>query len=340
MELRLIENIHPDTWDMTISNYDSKYLFHNSSWLKLLEETNSGKAVKFEIIENGAVIGYFSAVLIKKGPFRILGSPLQGWTTNYMGPIVNKGFDTKQFVNALDEICRIQGIHHVELCNPILDNEIMHKQGFDITEGITYIVPLSTDEDKMWKRCHRTKCRQAINRARRNGLIVEDNYNISFTDEFYEELKEVFAKQGLVPTYSIERVKKLFSILTPDQFFSLQVKHDSKIIATGIFLHDDRSVIGFGATSWREFQGLNPNELLWWELITRAAQMGLKQLDMSGKGSFKPKFGGDKMTVYKYSKSYSYFAKAGREAYKSLFYIKQKMKGKYFNYFKNRKKSS
>jgi hypothetical protein len=329
MELEFLENIQPDAWDKKILHFDTKFLFHQSDWLKFLEETQKGKTVRFKIIDNGKVEGYFVGLIIKKGPIKILGSPLSGWTTNYMGPIVNKGFDVEKFLITLEDLCRQWRIHHIELCNPVLDHDIMHKMGFHISEGITHIIPLSLDENQMWKRLHRTKCRQAINRAKRNGLIVKENYDASFIDEYYQELREVFSKQGLVPTYGIERVRSLFKNLKPDLFFALQVEHKNKIIATGIFPHDDRSVVGFGAASWKKYQGLNPNELLWWEVMTIAAEMGLKQLDMSGKGSFKPKFGAEKVPVYRYSKSYSIFAKTGREVYKFIFYAKQKIKGKF-----------
>lgn len=65
--------------------------------------------------------------------------------------------------------------------------------------------------------------------------------------------------------------------------------------------------------------------------MTLSSRMGLRQLDMSGKGSFKPKFGGKEVPVYRYTKSYSIFAKYGREMYKFAFYAKQRVRGKFFN---------
>lgn len=235
MKLELIEDIHPDNWDKLIAHFDSKVVFHQSGWLNFLKETQRGKIVRFKILDNGKIEGYFAGLIIKKGPIKILGSPLRGWITDYMGPIVNEGFDCEKFLNALDDICRQKGIHHIELCNPFLDRDIMYKRGFSITKKITYIVPLSSDENQMWKKLHRTSCRKAINKAIRNGLIVEEKYDSDFINEFYRELQEVFAKQGLVPTYNIERVKALFKNLKPESLFALQVKYDDKIIATGIF---------------------------------------------------------------------------------------------------------
>ncbi|MFC1966399.1 hypothetical protein ACFLWI_05585, partial [Chloroflexota bacterium] len=207
MELELIEEIQPDAWDEAISHFDTKFLFHQSSWLNFLEETQPGKAIKFRITNNGQVEGYFAGLLLKKGPFRILGSPLVGWTTNYMGPIVNKGFDLERFLKALDDMCRQWRIHHIELLNPFLSPDIMRKMGFSVSEGSTFIVSLSPDEEQMWKKLKKKSCRYPINKARREGIIVEENTDSSFIDEYYRELEEVFAKQHLVPTYPIDRVR-------------------------------------------------------------------------------------------------------------------------------------
>lgn len=328
IKLELIENIQPDAWNETISNYDSKFLFHQSAWLNFLEETQNGKTVKFKIVDNGKIEGYFVGLLIKKGPINILGSPLPGWTTDYMGPIVNKGFNIEQFLNALDNVCQQFRIHHVELCNPFLEPDIMHKMGFSISEGTTYVVPLFSNEDQMWKKL-KSECRNRIRKGMKNGLVIEDCNDPSFVDEYYAQLKEVFVKQQLVPTYPIERIRSLFRNLTPNLLFALQVKYDDKIVATGIFPHDDRLVYFFGGASWSKFHEACPNELLHWTVMTLSAKLGISQYDMCGSGSFKPKFGGNKVTIYKYSKSYSILAKLGREAYKSIFYAKQRLKGKY-----------
>lgn len=327
MKLEYIENTQPDSWDKAISDFDSKFLFHHSAWLSFLEETQHGKVIRFRIVEHGKVKGYFVGLLIKKGPIKILGSPLSGWTTEYMGPIVNKGFDWDKFLIALDDICRQWRIHHVELCNPFLDPDMMRKKGYAVSEGITYIVSLSSNEDQMWKNLKKKSCQYAIRKAKKEGLIVQENSTPFFIDEYYRELKEVFAKQRLIPTYPIERVRSLFKNLQPNSLFALQVKNGDEIIATGVFPHDDRCIYFFGGASWIRFHYLCPNELLHWTAMTLSAKLGIQQYNMCGGGSFKPKFGGEQVPVYRFYKSYSIAARLGREIFKSVFYAKQKLRG-------------
>jgi len=57
-------------------------------------------------------------------------------------------------------------------------------------------------------------------------------------DEYYEQLKDVFAKQGLVPTYNVERVRALVKNLEPTGRILLvraRAIQKGSAFATGIF---------------------------------------------------------------------------------------------------------
>jgi hypothetical protein len=327
MILEPIDNIDPQEWEEAISDYDFKYLFHRSIWLRFLEETQPGKILKFKIMNNGRVEGYLAGLLVRKGPLNIWGSPLPGTTTNYMGPIVNKHFNTEDFIKALDDFSRTHKIHHVELVSPFLNKDVMEGVGYTVFKDITYVVSLTPNEDLMWKKL-KSECRNRIRKGINNGLTVEDTDDPTFVREYYNELLEVFGRQGLVPTYPIERVKSLFANLKPNNLLALQVKSKDIVVATGLFPYDDRCVYFFGGASWTKYQSLCPNELLHWTAMTIAAKIGIKEYDMTGGGTFKPKFGGIQLNVYGYHKSYTLLAKYGRSIYKSLFRVKQKIEGK------------
>ena len=90
MKLEIISDMAPQAWDEAIEAFDTKCLFHQSGWLRFIEETQGAKSLRFRIAENENQHGYFVGLVVKKGPLKILGSPLPGWTTDYMGPVVNK----------------------------------------------------------------------------------------------------------------------------------------------------------------------------------------------------------------------------------------------------------
>jgi len=327
MELKPIENISPKEWDKIISPFDSKAIFHQSAWLDYIEKTQGVKRRLLKIEENNKIVGYFPCFIFNKGFFKILGSPCIGWVTNFMGPVVNKNFDQKEFIHALEKYCKSQKIAHIEISNLILEPIIMRSYRFHCRKDITYIIDLSSDEEKMWKNL-RSECRTSIRKAMNNNLIVEDTNDPRIIDEYYSQLKKVFARQRLVPTYSWRTPQVLFNCLKKeDLLFSLQVKYGQEVIATGLFPHDDKCVYFFGGASRQKFYHLRPNNILHWEAMKIAAQRGILKYDMGG-GLFKQRFGGRLIKKYHCYKSYNLFAKFSREIYKYQFRISQRLKGK------------
>ncbi len=327
MELELITDMDEKTWDEAIEAFDTKYLFHQSIWLRFLEETQGAKTLRFRINEGGKTLGYFAGLTVQKGPLRILGSPLPGWTTEYMGPVVNADFDFGKFLDALDGACRHLRIHHVELCSRSLDPDLMRSHGYCVQDSSTYIVPLSADEGWMYRNLDR-KCRQNIRKGQSNKLVVEDCDDPAAVDDYYEQLMDVFAKQKLVPSYSVGRVRSMFEILRPGNISVLRVRNECEVIASSLWTYDNRTVYLFGASSWRRTQNLYPNELLYWTGIVMFGRKGLPQLDMCGDGKYKEKYGAKLVPVYKCSKSYNIVARIGREAYRKAFMTKQKLNGR------------
>jgi hypothetical protein len=335
IELEPIHDIHPDVWDRLIADYSTRLLFHQSAWLDFLEETQKGRILRFRILQKGATEGYFTGLLVRKGFFKILGSPLIGWKTDHMGPVVNPRFDMAGFINALDDTCRAMGVHLVQVANPQLDPAIMRHMGYDRDGWMVMVVPLSHNEESMWKAIS-GKCRNRIRKGLEHRLTVEDWNGPGFEKEYYSQLVEVFAKQRARPYYSLEMVRSLLKHLGPDHLKPLCARFENNIVATGIFVYDDRHVYSFGSSSRTEFQKLYPNELLFWTVMTHFGKQGKKDFCIGANyrtpetgGVFKEKFKGHQEPVYRYTKCYSMLARAGREfhkySYRTREWIKQRL---------------
>ena len=328
MELTILKNIKDKKWNNLIENFETRSLFHQSAWLNFLKQTQKAEIIKFQILEKDKIVGYFVALLEKRGPFKILSSPRPGYNTPHLGPIVNKNFDRQEFISTLDKYCRLEKFDQLEISNPYLNAEIMEKNKFCSRQGTTYLVELFENESKMWMNLKKKSCRYSIHKAEKNDLIVEDTDDPKMINEYYRQLKQVFGKQKLTPTYQKERIISLFNCLKKENLlFSLQVKYEDKIIATGFFPHDNQTVYFFGGASWLEYHYLCPNDLVQWTLMKLAAKNGIKKYDMGGTSNFKSKFGGELMQTYHWYKSYNLLAKIGRSIYQNQFKILQKIKG-------------
>jgi hypothetical protein len=333
MEIVSINNIDDDAWDEAICEFDYHFLFHRSCWLRFLEETQAATPLRFKIIENGKVVGFFAGLMVKKGFLRILGSPLPKWETEYIGPVCNYDIDTASFLDALDRICRKMKIHHIEIGSPIFKPEMMKIRGYDCDEWQSFFIPISNNNGEMWENLT-GKCRNRIRRGIKNSLTVEDCNDISFVEEHYRQLEDVYGKQGRLPGFPIKMFRCLYKHLkSKGMLFTIQVKHDDRIIASGIFPHDTRYVCSLSMASYRKDQKLFPNELLIWNVMCLSGGLGIKKFSLGDNyrvikdsGRFKDKFNGQPVIIYRYHKSYTAVAKLGRQLYKKVFYARQKIR--------------
>lgn len=316
----------PD-WDAVARGYRSKYLFHERCWLRFLEQSQRATVRARKLLgDDGSALGYLCAAEVRKGPFRLLGSPLQGWTTNFMGPLVDD-VDVESLLAALDRCCRDLGVDYFELSNPALPAAAMRAAGYELDADMTFLVPID-DEEAMWGRL-KSECRNRVRRGTKNGLCVEPTTDPAFVGEYYAQLQDVFLRQGRVPTYGRERVQALWDCLMPEgKLLALRVRHGERLVATGLFPHDERAIYFWGGAAWTRDYSLYPNELLHWTAMRVALERGIPQYNMCGGGSFKPKFGGMPVVTERWFKALSPLARVGRLALKHYMSARQRALGR------------
>ncbi len=325
MELVELDRESTNQWDLLIENYQTKRPFHNLSWLEYIENTQGGKKRLFRIKDKEDTVGYFCGVEIEKGPFKIFGSPLQGWNTPEMGPVINGNVDQASVIGAVYDYFKKNNFSVLEFSNGFLDNQVMRGHNFGFYKRYTSVLYLSSqNNDELWDNLS-SNCRTRIRKARKNNLTVEvvDKNTLAFIDEYYIQLKKVFGRRNLAVPYKKERVNNLFnSLKEKDMLLALRVKNsENKPVANGIFICDKRYMFLFGMASKSEYLNLSPNELLLWESIRIAKEKGIEMYDLGGLGTgglgrFKNKFNGAKKEITHWRKFFSFKARAAYFIYK------------------------
>ena len=287
-----------DEWNSRIARYPSKTVYHTSEWLAFIEESQGLEKVIYEIVMDEQVVGYLPGFIIKKGPIKIFGSPFPGWTTPYMGPLIDKTVPQQLFFKEFKKLMKKEGYHYAEIGNSILDIEIAKKENFIIGEGVTYIAEVKSSPEEILS-CYNKTTRNCVRKAIKNGLVVETTTDVSFTDYYYAQLQEVFSKHKMKPTYSKDRVRLLIKKLLPSNKIMLTwVKYQDKVIASYIDVIDGLWMHSFGCVSAQENLKLCPNELARFHVMCRAAEKGVKHYDMTGGGTYKAKFGSKRTTTH------------------------------------------
>ena len=116
----------------------------------------------------------------------------------------------------------------------------------------SYRTDLTRSEEELFNSME-SSCRRCIRKANKSGLKLEEAHDLAFADEYYEQLKDVFAKQSLVPTYSVERVRALVRNVEPGGNILLLRARDpeGKCIATGIYPGFNQIAEFWGNASFR-----------------------------------------------------------------------------------------
>jgi hypothetical protein len=272
-------------WDATV--------FQTREWLQFLAETQRATPICAEIRDGSSLVGYFTGLLFSRLGVRVLGSPFPGWTTMYMGFNLEPDVPRWLALEALPRFAfRELGTLHVEVGDPFLTPEDGQRAGLQWEWVDSWETDLRQSEEILFQKME-SVCRRNIRKAEKSGLVAEESGGEGFAGEYYAQLREVFAKQGLVPTYPQERVEALIRYLLPaGNLLLLRVRDpEGRCVATGIYPGLNRLAQFWGNASWRAYQHYRPNEFLHWHAMRAWKQRGSEVFDWGGGGGYKEKYG-------------------------------------------------
>jgi len=318
-------------WD-ELDRFADRTVFQTREWLEFVAETQHGTPVVAELREGGALVGYFSGVLIRRLGVRILGSPFPGWTTGYIG--FNLLPDTISRAQALEGLRHwafgTMRCLHFQVSDWQFWNESTPAGGLEAPQFSTYISDLTQTEEELLGRMTKS-CRWSIRKAEKSGVTVEEAVAAGFADEYYAQLLDVFARQGLKPTYGVERVRALVRRLHPTgRLLLLRVRNpEGRSIATGIYPGFNQWADFWGTASLRAEQHWQPNEGLHWYAMRYWKRRGVKHFDWGGVGgrSYKEKFRGAMISIPSFNGSKYQAIAVARKGAHDLYYQSRRILG-------------
>jgi CelD/BcsL family acetyltransferase involved in cellulose biosynthesis len=284
----------PAAWDAIVERYPDVLPFHGSAWLAYLAASQGAEPVVAAVEEGDRPIGHFVGAIVRRYGIRILGSPLRGWGTQHMGFLAEDVTDRRVLADALLPFA-FQDLRclHVELGDLRLMPDDMTGSRYTVDPGITYQVDLAPDEGDILK-AMRSTTRNYVRQAERKGLTATfETADPDFAPEYFDQLGEVFGRQGLGTTYGLDRVQRLIEVVGPSGDLALLriLAPDGRCIATSITVGRGRTAILWGAAFRRADADLHPNELLHWAAMRHWRARGATTYDMGGGGEYKAKFG-------------------------------------------------
>jgi CelD/BcsL family acetyltransferase involved in cellulose biosynthesis len=310
------------------ATYDDRLIFHTEEWLRFVAESQRAEPVLATVTDGTRAVGHFTGLVTKRYGLRILGSPMAGWTTSYVGFNLQPGVPRRAALEALMPFAFGDlGCAHLEIRDRGLAETDLEGLGLRWAAAPTAVIDLRPAQDALFG-AMASACRRNIRKAAKSGVVIEEANpgDQKFADDFYHQLRDVFAKQNLVPTYSIERVRALIRNLAPAGRILLLRARDpeGRCIATAVLPWYHRTMYFWGGASYREHQQSRPNEALIWHALRWAKERGVTEFDFVGGNSYKAKYGTTEVPVPWARRSRSPLVAGLRDAAKEGYALKQR----------------
>jgi hypothetical protein len=298
-------------WD-EFAGYPDAGPFQTRAWIEFLADVRRAEPVAAILFDGNEEIGRFTGLMENKLGLKILGSPLPGWTTPYMGFNLKNGVSRAAAARALirlafDDLDCI----HLELRDRWLTAEDVAGLGFSRRDDVgyddrTFEIDLRQPEERIFAGMA-SACRRCVRQSEKRGVTIEQAHGEAFAHEFYPQIRDVFLRQGLVPTYTVDRVRALIRHLEPTgQILLLRARDENGLcIATGIFPAFNDTALFWGGASLKEHQHNRPNEALHWHAIRYWRERGIARYDLGGFMEYKRKYGGAEIAIPGFRRSRS-----------------------------------
>ena len=313
-----------------MDGFGDRTVFQTREWVNFIAETQGAAPAIVELLEGGEVAGFFTGLTFPRFGVRILGGSFPGWTTRYMGFNLLPGVARRDALTAVERLAFDQlKCLYMEISDPNFSVDDGAALGFGIWLQESYETDLRKSEEEIFKGMN-SACRRCIRKAEKCGVTVQETLAPEFAGEYYEQLKDVFQKQKLVPTYGLDRVRALMRHLGPTGRLLLLRALDpqGECIGTGIYPGFNKSAFFWGNASYRAAQLLRPNETLHWYAMRYWKAHGIESFDWGGGGTYKEKYGPRPTQTVWFTKSRYKALHLLRDTAKALAGAKQNLLGR------------
>ncbi|MFN8382406.1 MAG: GNAT family N-acetyltransferase [Anaerolineales bacterium] len=278
------------------------------SWLNLVHEMYGYKTYRYAVVENSQPLAALGLVEIQHPVF---GHYL---ATAPFGSYGGLAFETPEARDLLLEAARrlaedikaeYVSIRFDEGASTPPDNWSQSPNYF------TYLIDLPTTSDELLKTFssdHRNHVRKSL----KKGFQIRFGH-LDLLDDAYDALAKSMHELGS-PYHSKKYLRKMAELLGDTLEFAVLYNAQGKISGGGVFIYQNDTIFNLHANILRHARSAYAGEFLYWAVIERAIQKGLKTFDLgrslvgSGNEVFKVKWSPRKQLL-----AYWYWLAPGHE---------------------------
>ena len=297
MEISELRKEEEKAWDSYVYNSNSSTFYHQIGWRNAVQKTYKHKPVYLVAKEGGEIRGILPIFLMRSVIFgkKLISVPF----APYGGVCADDEIAEKMLIEEAIRIAEEYDVDYLEL-------RYLNKNGNNPNPAtnsnyVTFILDLDINTEVVW-RIFNNKVRNAIRKAIKSGVKIANDSHI---EEFYGLYTRNMRDLG-TPPHSFAFFKNLLHEF-PEHTRVVSVKYDGVSVAAMFLLYFKDTIISGWAASDRKYRKINPNNLLYWEVIKAGCESGYKYFDFgrslkgSGTFNFKKPWGGEiKQLHYQY----------------------------------------
>lgn len=293
-EVMLCNQGHQTDWDAYVQTHPLGSFYHLFGWKKINEKNFGHKTFFLAAMRDQRIVGIFPLVLIKSVLFgKILASmPF----VNYGGICADDWDAEKDLLEQARSIATAESIDYLEIRS-------IQKLEHDLPTSehkVSMTIGLDPDPDTLWN-AFKSKHRTNVRRVFKEGISVQQG-GVELLDDFYDVLSEGWKALG-TPIYRKSYFQSLFDTFgTNVRIFTANL--NGKPIAVAFNGHCKGTVEGMWAGSLHEHRHLQPNYVLYWEMMKDACEKGFHKFHLgrssvgSGAEDFKKKWNANPQQLY------------------------------------------
>ncbi|MCL6583814.1 MAG: FemAB family PEP-CTERM system-associated protein [bacterium] len=291
-----LEELDQDRWDAYVLASPLSSIYHLSAWRRVLETSLGHPTYYLYAEQGGELVGILPLVHLRSLLFGSRLISLPGFT--YAGVCAHDPNVQAALIREGIEIARSSGASHLEL---------RQSQGYPWALAVkqhrlSMLLELPDSGEKLWQRFS-AKLRNQIRKAERQDLLVCQGREDEL-DSFYQVFSRNMRDLG-TPVQGKEFFRATLAAF-PHQARIWTVYHDSEPIASGLVLGFKDTLEIPWASSWRKYNSLCANMLLYWKILSFACGAGYRLFDFgrcapgSGTYRFKEQWGAKPHPLYWY----------------------------------------
>lgn len=283
----------PRDFDAELKLFGMGSVFVKEAWLNFTIEDTGGRFIGIRISNRAGLTSFFAGVLFKRFGIKIIGSPFPGWGTSYMGICGQLPNDDHLVSTLLEFLLDRYGAHYIEIINPPVENTLVSGSRYSVSHVESLLLPLIDGLDSLYVKL-KGDCRTYLRQFEaKGGVVTAVDGDDEFVDRFYEQLIEVFARQGMVPTHSRQRIASMLKTLSLSQADLLCLEATgpaNEPLASSVFFGSNGTFYYWACASYTSGRHFRPSEAMIWKAIHHFSDLGYHSFDMMGVRDYKLKF--------------------------------------------------